>query len=459
MTAMPTEEVAGGLAPRLPKRQVAAASVGNLIEIFDWSAYTLLAVYTSVNFFPSGDDVSALLGTFVILAVGFLLRPFAGLILGWIADRVGRRFTLMLTIYGMGAGSLLMAVTPTYEQIGIFAPLLLLLARAVQGICIGGEFGALVSFSMEIAPEGRRGYVSGILQAVTYAGSVVCVGLIAGLSWLLSNEDMTAWGWRVVFAVGALLALAGLWIRKGMHETLNDDDLPESPEGAQDKKIDLLGDRTGVITTAQEIKKQRPRFGLLSSIAQNPLATLRVIGMVLGLTSMTYAWGSYMTTYSATYGGLDPRWGSLSQVTSQLTAMIVSVFFGLLTDKIGRKPCLLISGIGLAVGTPIAFSFINDHPLPLFIMRAVALALVALLTVTATPTFAELFPKRVRASGVGFPYALTVGLIGGTIPLVGTLLKDLKLPSAFPFYLAGLAGISAITYATLKETAITPLAK
>jgi len=176
-----------------------------------------------------------------------------------------------------------------------------------------------------------------------------------------------------------------------------------------------------------------------------------VIGMVLGLTSMTYAWGSYMTTYSATYGGLDPRWGSLSQVTSQLTAMIVSVFFGLLTDKIGRKPCLLISGIGLAVGTPIAFSFINDHPLPLFIMRAVALALVALLTVTATPTFAELFPKRVRASGVGFPYALTVGLIGGTIPLVGTLLKDLKLPSAFPFYLAGLAGISAITYATLKN--------
>lgn len=412
----------------IPREQLAAASVGQVIEWFDWNAYALLAVYFSKQFFPDGSsELVALLGSFGIMAVGFLFRPLAGLIVGKVADHFGRRFAMMLTVYGMGIAALMMALAPTYHQVGVFAPLFLLAARIVQGICIGGEYAAMVSFSMEMAPQGKRGFVGGVLNFFSFSGQLFVALCVVIASWTLTTEQMESFGWRIVFGIGVLLTIGGVFIRRNM------------------------------IETADVETQKKEKFNVFAAMRNNPAATVRVIGMTAGFTVMVYTWGTYMPTYAKTYKGLDAKFGLLATFISLAVGAVSALGAGWLSDRFGRKATMLSAGVILMIGTVPAMSILDNHLWKLILLQAIANAVLQLLQASAMPAFAELFPKSFRASGLGFPYSLTVGLIGGTAPMVGTLFADLGAPGAFPWYLTALMAISVVFYATMRETAFEPL--
>ncbi len=425
---METTERRGTVTKIIPRRQLAAAAAGQFIEWFDWNAYALLSVYFAYQFFPEdASPLAALLGTFGIMAVGFFFRPVAGLIVGRIADRFGRRFALMLTVYGMGFAALLMAFAPTYAQVGVLAPLILLVARIIQGICIGGEYAAMTAFAMEMSPQGKRGLVAGVLNLFSFAGQLMVAALVVLFAWVLSPEAMTSWGWRAIFVIGALLSVLGVFIRRGMQETAD-------VEAVKEKK-----------------------YGMFEAMRQNPRATVRVVGMTLGFTAMVYTWGTYMPAYAMTYKGLDPKFGMLATMISLSIAVASAIVAGKLSDRFGRRATMLTAGIILMVGTVPALNFLNDELWRLIVVQGFANMILMLLQASAMPAFAELFPRTFRASGLGFPYSLTVGLVGGTAPMVGTQLAAWGATAVFPWYLAGLMAISVVFYATMKETAFKPL--
>ena len=419
-----------GITGIIPKRQLAAAVVGNFIEWFDWAAYALLSIYFASQFFPeNAPPLVALLGTFGILAIGFLVRPVAGLVVGKIADRFGRKFALLLTVYGMGISGLIIGLAPTYEQVGILAPIILLFARIMQGVCIGGEYAAMSAFAMEMSPQGRRGFIAGVLSAFGFAGQMAVATLVTISVWVLSPEQMTSWGWRAIFIFGALLSIGGIWIRRGMEETLDTD------------------------------KDHAEPLRIFDALKKNPMATVKVVGLTIGFTAMVYAWGTYMPAYAMTYKGLDPRFSMTAIMISFAIAGIAAVGAGLLSDKLGRKKTMLFAGIVLAIGTVPAMNFLNDSLLRLVVLQGVAHIILALLQASSMPAYTELFPTKFRASGLGFPYSMTVGLVGGTAPLVGTYFASIGWLGTFPWYLSILMGISVIFYATMKETAFSPLPK
>ncbi|WP_211439539.1 MFS transporter [Corynebacterium glutamicum] len=416
--------------PGIPMAQLRSGAIGNLIEWFDWNAYALLSVYFAAQFFPAGTSpLVALLGSFGIMAVGFIVRPLAGLAIGVIADRFGRKTAMLITVYGMGVASLMIALSPTYAQIGIFAPLILLLARIIQGICIGGEYAALTAFAMEMAPNGKRGLVAAILNIVANFGQILVVVIILAFSWSLPDDAMHAWGWRLVFIIGALLSLLGIWMRRDMKETID-------------------------VETSRAKKES-----VFAAVKRYPRQTIQIIGLTAGFTAMVYAWGAYMPTYAATYKGFDPKYSIMSMGASFAVAMVSTYFAGKASDRFGRKPTMIIAGILLSVGTVPALTLLNDSVWTLIIIQSVGLSIIGMLQSSSMPVFAEMFPSDFRASGLGFPYALTVGLIGGTVPLVGTQLANMDLTSVFPWYLTALIVISTLFYIGMKETAFKPLPK
>ncbi|HEU0257196.1 MAG TPA: MFS transporter [Microbacteriaceae bacterium] len=414
--------------PGVSGRQLMAGAIGNLIEWFDWNAYAFLSVYFARLFFPANTPaLVSLLGSFGILAVGFLCRPLAGLVLGFLSDRIGRKPTLMLTVYGMGAASLIIALAPTYAQIGLAAPLLLLVSRIIQGFCIGGEYASLSAFAMEMSPTGKRGRVAGYLTAIAAIGQLAVVLLIFGLSSFLSTAEMTTWGWRVVFGIGAAIAFGGVWLRRGMKETLD--------------THRVRGEHIGIFT----------------ALRRHPRQSIMVVGIVLGFTAMVYAWGAYMPAYATTSAGIAPKDTMAAMLISLLVSIAGAIPAGYLSDRYGRKATMIAAGVILSVGTVPAMTFLSPWIWSLVIAQSFGLLVLDLLQASSMPAFAEMFPASFRSTGLGFPYALTVGLIGGTIPMVGTQLTALHLGTFFPWYLVALMVISTLFYIGMKETAFDPL--
>ncbi|QIK71999.1 MFS transporter [Propioniciclava coleopterorum] len=413
--------------PGVSGSQLRAAAVGNLIEWFDWNAYAFLAVYFSSQFFPKDSPpLVALLGTFGIMAVGFIMRPISGLIIGWVADRLGRKVAMLITVWGMGIASLLIGLAPTFEQVGVLAPVILLLARATQGICIGGEYASMSAFAMEMTPTGKRGFIAGILGGVAALGQVAVTLIIVLLANILSHEQMVEFGWRIVFVVGGLLSIWGIILRRGMHDTVEKADRPRTRS--------TLG-------------------SMFRPMREHPKETVRVIGLTIGFTAMVYAWGAYMPTYATTYAGLDPRFTMIAMLVTSLTLIVATPLAGILSDKVGRRPTMLAAGIILAVATVPALGLLNDQLWRLILIQAAGNLVIALLQASSMPAYSEMFPTQFRAAGFGFPYALTVGLVGGTVPMVGTQLASMGAGHMFPWYLVALIVISIFFYATMKETA------
>ncbi|MFI1798137.1 MFS transporter [Streptomyces sp. NPDC020379] len=425
----PNPVKAAGFRSRSSVRQLAAASVGNAAEWYDWYAYSFLATYFADQIFPkgSGNSLVPLLSSFAVFAVGFFMRPVGGLLMGAVADRRGRRAALTVTILLMGGGSLLVALTPTYASVGVLAPVVLVIARLVQGLSVGGEFAASTTFLIESAGPGRRGLFSSFQYVSTTFGQLLASGSAAFLAHLLTDEQMGDWGWRVPFLFGALISLVGFWIRQGAHET------------------------------HEVVREAAARPSLFEGMRRYPRQSLLICGITAGGTLAYYTWTTYLPTYAQVNANISKGDALLAGTISLAFFAVLQPLGGMLSDHIGRKPLLIGFAVGFAALAVPLLHAIDGSFTSLLLVQCAGMVLLTGYTSVAAAVNAEVFPARVRAAGIGFPYSLTVALFGGTAPYVGTWFKQSGHPSAFPWYVAALCVVSACVYLLLPETAKRPL--
>ncbi|SEU38311.1 MFS transporter [Nonomuraea wenchangensis] len=420
--------------PKSRVRQLMAASIGNVVEWYDWYAYTFLAIYFSSQVFPSGaaNSLVPLLSSFAVFAVGFFMRPLGGLLVGAFADRYGRKSAMTFTIVLMGAGSLLVGLTPTYEAVGVLAPIILTLARLVQGLSVGGEFAAATTFLVESAPPGRRGLFSSFQYVSTTIGQLLASGLAALLATALAESDMSSYGWRIPFVVGAVLSLVGLWIRKGADETS---------------------------AVAEDIRRgdtERPK--LFDFLRHHPRSAATIVGITVAGTVAYYTWTSFLPTYAQITVGFDKADSLQIGTISLVFFMILQPLLGMLSDRVGRRPMLIAFGLGFLVLPVPLLGMLTTSYGSLLAVQLVGMVFLGCFTSISAAVNSELFPTRVRAAGAGFPYSLTVALFGGTAPLIGTALQEAGNPGLFPWYMSALALVSTLVYVfVLRETKDQPL--
>jgi MFS transporter, MHS family, alpha-ketoglutarate permease len=402
-------------------------SVGNLIEWYDWYVYSAFAVYFSAEFFPSGDPTSQLLNTAAIFAVGFLMRPLGSLLMGHYADRFGRRSALTLSITVMAGGSLVIACTPGYSTIGMLAPIILVLARLLQGLSLGGEYGTSATYLSEMASNGRRGFYSSFQYVTLVAGQMVALGVQIILQQLLDEADMKSWGWRIPFVIGALGALAVLWLRRTMDES------------EQFEKMN------------SESKKNA---GTVRALMKHPKAVLTVAGLTLGGTVAFYTYTTYLQKFMVNTSGINKETVSWINFIALLIFVVLQPLAGMLSDKIGRRPLLISFGVLGTLCTVPLFMLLEHtkNPIVAFLLMMAGLIIVTGYTSINAIVKAELFPTEIRALGVGFPYALTVAIFGGTAEFIALWLKNIGKEQIFYFYVAACVFVSFIVYWRMGES-------
>ena len=402
-------------------------SVGNLVEWYDFYAYAAFALYFAGAFFPNSDPVVQQLNAALLFAAGFLVRPLGGWLFGYLADHHGRRGALMLSVSLMCFGSLMIAVTPTYASIGILAPVLLAAARIIQGLSLGGEYGTSATYLTEMADERHRGFYSSF-QYVTLIGGQICALIVLLLLQrvFLTGEEIRAWGWRIPFFIGGLLAVIALIMRRNLHET-------EAFEAAQ---------------------KVPNRTSSLRALMKYPREVLLVVGLTAGGTAAFYTYTTYMQKFLKLSVGLTDDQTTLVTVSSLVFGMILQPIYGAISDRIGRKWLLIAFGIsGVLFTVPLLTTLqAAKGPLTAFLLIAAAWMIVSGYTSINAVVKAELFPTKIRAIGVGLPYALTVSVFGGTADSMALWLKSLGHEDWFYYYLTGMIGISLVVYLFMRDT-------
>ncbi|GEN76044.1 MFS transporter [Chryseobacterium hagamense] len=409
-------------------KAIVGGSIGNLVEWYDWYAYAAFAIYFSHAFFPDSDMTAQLLNTAGIFAVGFLMRPVGGWLFGSIADRIGRKRAMTLSVLLMSFGSLLIALTPTYKTIGVLAPLLLLLARLLQGLSVGGEYGVSATYLSEMATPERRGFYSSFQYVTLIGGQLIALGIQLILQkFLLTETQLENWGWRIPFVIGALLSVIALYLRTNLHET----------EAFENKK------ETG------EKKK-----GTIAELLKHPKALVTVIGLTLGGTLAFYTYTTYMQKFLVNTVHLTKEESTLISFISLFLFACLQPVFGALSDKIGRRPLLLGFGI---LGTICTYPLLNALSHTTSMWSAFFLIMSALIIVSGYTSInavvkAELFPSEVRALGVGLPYALTVAVFGGTAEYIALWFKQENVETYFYWYITACIFVSFVVYAKMKDT-------
>jgi len=408
-------------------KSIIGGSLGNLVEWYDWYVYTAFSLYFSAAFFPKSSEVVQLLNTSGIFAIGFLMRPIGGWLFGTYADRNGRKTALNLSVTLMSVGSLLIAIIPGYKEIGIAAPVILLLARMIQGLSVGGEYGTSATYLSEIATQKHRGFYSSFQYVTLIAGQLIALGVLILLQRVfLTEAQLHAWGWRIPFGVGAVLAVTVMYLRRSLQES---------------------------VTVAQD-EKARSSRGTLKALAQHPKAVLTVFGLTLGGTVAFYTFTTYMQKFLVITSGFSKATATLLSTLTLIVFMLLQPLFGLLSDKIGRKPLLIGFGIcGSLATVPILVLLGNTKD----VWTAFGLIMCALIIVSGYTSInavvkAELFPANVRALGVGFPYGVAVSLFGGTAEPLALSFKNAGHQEWFYWYVTGCILVSLIIYATMKDT-------
>lgn len=409
-------------------KAIIGGSIGNLVEWYDWYAYSAFSLYFSGAFFPEADATAQLLNTAGIFAVGFLMRPIGGWMFGGIADRIGRKQAMTLSVLLMSFGSLLIALTPSYSTIGVLAPILLLLARLLQGLSVGGEYGVSATYLSEMATENRRGFYSSFQYVTLVGGQLIALGIQLILQkFILTEEQLHSWGWRIPFVIGAILAVIALYLRRNLHET-------EAFEAQKQKKSN--------------------KKGTIKALLQHPKAILTVVGLTLGGTLAFYTYTNYMQKFLVNTVGLSKDLSTLLSFISLLIFIILQPLFGALSDRIGRKPLLIGFGVlGTLFTVPLltALSHTQSVWISFFLLMA-GLIIVSGYTSINAIVKAELFPAEVRALGVGLPYALTVAIFGGTAEYVALWFKNSGHESYFYWYITGCIALSLFVYVFMKDT-------
>ncbi len=400
-------------------------SIGNLIEWYDFYVYNFFALYFAKSFFPNATPTVQLLNTFGIYALGFLIRPVGGWVLGAYADRAGRKAALMLSVLMMCLGSLLIGVAPVYASVGIWAPVLLLAARLIQGLSLGGEYGTSATYLSEIAVSRHRGFYSSFQYVTLIGGQVLGSLTLLVMQQAFVPAQLEAWAWRVPFLIGAACALFGLYLRANLQET------------------------DQFISASRE-----ERRGALAELFRHPKQVLLVFGLTMGGTTAFYTYTTYMPAFLTNTVHLTRDQATqISFITLVLYALFQPVA-GAISDRIGRRPVLLWFGVlGTLCTVPIltALSRTHDYTTALLLILA-ALVIVSGYTSINAVVKAELFPAAVRALGVGLPYALAVSIFGGTAPYVALWFKDQGIEAAFYWYVTALIFGSLLVYALMADT-------
>src|SRR6476619_4141277 len=405
---------------------VIRGSLGNLIEWYDWYAYAAFSIYFAGVFFPSGNSTAQLLNTAGIFAIGFLIRPLGGWMFGRYADRFGRRAALTLSVTLMGIGSLGIAALPGYAQIGALAPILLVAARLLQGLSLGGEYGTSATYLSEVATPHRRGFYSSFQYVTLTSGQLLALGVQIILQQVLTPEQMHDWGWRVAFVIGAVAAVTVMWLRRTMDESEN-------------------------YKLAVESNTER---GSLKVLLCYPRECLTVVGLTLGGTIAFYTFTTYMQKFMINTAGLPKEQVTWINFVALLIFVCVQPAFGALSDRIGRRPLLIAFGVGATLCSVPLLTAVShtDSALPAFGLMMLGLIIVSGYTSINAVVKAELFPARIRALGVGLPYALTVAIFGGTTEYVALGLKNIGHENWFFFYVAGCGLISLLVYLFMGES-------
>jgi len=406
-------------------RSIFGGSIGNLIEWYDFYVYNFFALYFAKSFFPNADPTVQLLNTFGIYALGFLIRPVGGWILGIYADRAGRRAALTLSITLMCAGSLLIAVAPTYAKLGVGAPILLLIARLIQGISLGGEYGTSATYLSEIAVSRHRGFYSAFQYVTLIGGQVLGSLTLLILQQAFTAAELEAGGWRIPFLIGAACALFGLYLRRNLQET-----------------------------EAFQKAAERQRGSPMRELLKHPKAIALVFGLTMGGTTAFYTYTTYMPTFLVNTVKLTRDQATQISFITLVIYAALQPLFGAISDKLGRRPVLMWFGVmGTLCTVPILTTLGETHDY----MTALWLVLGALLIVSGYTSInavvkAELFPAEVRALGVGLPYAVAASLFGGTAPYVALWFKDRGHESWFYWYVTALILGSLLVYTFMRDT-------
>jgi MHS family alpha-ketoglutarate permease-like MFS transporter len=409
-------------------RSLAASTTGQLFEWYEWTAYAVFAPYIAAVMFNNENPVSALLATFAVFAVGFLMRPLGGIVFGRIADVRGRKFVLITTMLMMAGASLLIGLLPSYETLGIFASALLLLCRMIQGFAHGGESATAYSYVAEIAPPHRRGMWGSLVFVAIMGGTVIAYGIGGGITAMLSESAVGEWGWRVPFLLGAVFALFVLYLRSGMEES----DVFDKAAAA------AAADPTSPVATFSRRK-------LAGAIAL-------VVAMVSGITVAHYTWSSYASTFAITQRGMDSEAAFWAIFGSQLIALCTLPLWGLLSDHIGRRPVIFIFAIGTIITTPMLMGMIDDRPWTLFLASLIAMTLVAAAGSILSSFMSEAFPTKMRTAGIGFAYSLSVAVFGGSAPYLNAQFIQWDLYWMISAYIIALCVATMVATAFMKET-------
>jgi MHS family alpha-ketoglutarate permease-like MFS transporter len=401
---------------------IVAGSTGNLVEWYDFYAYAFTALYFASSFFPKGDRTAELLSTAAVFAVGFFMRPIGGWFFGRYADRHGRKAAMVLSVLLMCGGSLAIAVLPTYAAIGAAAPLLLLIVRMVQGFSLGGEYGTSATYMSEVATSGKRGFYASFQYVTLIGGQLAAVLVITILQQFLDEAALKAWGWRIPFLLGAVLALVAMYLRRSLHET----------------------------ATAE---KRTADAGTLKALARHPRAFFTVVGITAGGSLIFYAFTTYMQKYLVNTSGMTTKLATSVMTWVLFAYMLLQPVFGALSDRIGRKLCLILFGVGATVATVPIFNALATvgSPTAAFLLVLAALAIVSLYTSISGLFKAELFPMEVRALGVGLSYALGNALFGGTAEYVALWFKQAGHEHWFYWYVSGMCALGLVCTLTLRD--------
>ncbi len=412
-------------------KMIFIGSAGNLVEWYDFYAYAALALYFAPSFFPGSDPVVQQLQAALLFAFGFIVRPIGGWLFGHFADRYGRRTSLTISVLLMCMGSLIIAVSPTYAQIGIWAPVILGVARVIQGLSLGGQYGTSATYLSEMAHPKHRGFFSSF-QYVTLIGGQLTAILVLMImqNVFLSNDEIRAWGWRIPFFIGGALAIFTAVMQKQLHET---DQFTAAKKYAE---------KTG------------KKIGGLRQLMNYPKEIAIVVGLTMGGTTAFYTYTTYMQKYLKLSVGLNDEQTTMVTAGSLIFALFLQPVYGAISDKIGRRPLLIMFGVcGTLFTIPILTTLQTAQgPWEAFFLIACAWLIVSGYTSINAVVKAELFPTAVRAIGVGLPYAVTVSIFGGSAESIALYFKTLGHETWFYYYLTGVIATSLLVYVFMRDT-------